>query len=97
MTGEVLLSPRARADLDDIWDYSAERWGDERAESYLRGLWAGMKIVAGDPRRGRPCDDIRAGYFKYAVGSHVLFYRPVATGVDVIRVLHRRMDFDRHL
>ena len=36
-----LLSPRAQADIDGIWDYSVDRWGEERAESYVRGLWLG--------------------------------------------------------
>jgi len=40
----------------------------------------------------------RAGYRKLAAGSHVLFYRVMSEGdIDVVRVLHRRMDVDRHL
>jgi len=40
----------------------------------------------------------RAGYRKLAAGSHVLFYRVMSEGdIDVARVLHRRMDVDRHL
>ncbi|MFQ8432040.1 type II toxin-antitoxin system RelE/ParE family toxin [Amaricoccus sp. W119] len=26
-----VLSPAAQADLDEIWDYTAERWGQEQA------------------------------------------------------------------
>nr|WP_244098424.1 type II toxin-antitoxin system RelE/ParE family toxin [Burkholderia ambifaria] len=46
--------------------------------------------------RGRPS---RAGngYWRYMVGSHVVFYRETADSLDVIRVLHQRMDVDRHL
>jgi len=92
-----VLSPRAQSDLDEIWDYSAANWGDDQAESYARQIQAAIELVANDPRRGRPCDDIRPGYSKFAVGSHVLFYRRIETGVDVVRILHQRMDFDRHL
>ena len=56
-----------------------------------------MADAARDPRRGRPCDDVRAGYFRHPVGSHVVFYRRVAGGIDVVRILHQRMDFQRHL
>ena len=31
-----VLSPRARADLDDIWAYTARRWGTDQAEDYIR-------------------------------------------------------------
>jgi DNA-binding beta-propeller fold protein YncE len=34
MTGRYVLPPRAQADLDDIWDYSADRWGLDQAETY---------------------------------------------------------------
>ncbi len=90
------LSPRARADLDEIWDYSVRHWGEERAERYMRDLWRGIEYVADDPRRGRSCEGIRAGYFKYLSGSHAIFYRLAPDGMDVVRVLHRRMDFERH-
>jgi toxin ParE1/3/4 len=39
---------------------------------------------------------VRAGYRKYPGGSHVLFYRPATDGVDIVRILHQQMDFDRH-
>ena len=56
-----------------------------------------MEKVAADPRRGRPCDDIRPGYLKFAVGTHMLFYRRVQNDIDLVRILHQRMDFDQHL
>jgi toxin ParE1/3/4 len=90
-------SPRAKADLNDIWDYSLPRWGLERTERYVRDIERPIEWVAEDPRRGRPCDDIRAGYAKDAVGSHVLFYRTIPNGIDIVRVPHSRMDFARHL
>ena len=97
MRGRYALSPRARGDLDEIWDYSAERWGEQQAESTIRAIQKAIEAVASAPRRGRSCDEIRTGYFKYAAGSHVIFFRLTKTGIDVVRVLHQRMDFNRHL
>lgn len=96
MTGYV-LSPEAQNDLDDIWDYSLPRWGETRTERYIRDLWQGIEYVAADPRRGQSCDDIRSGYHKYTVISHVIFFRLTAGGIDVVRILHARMDFNQHL
>jgi toxin ParE1/3/4 len=93
-----LLSPAARADFEQIWDYTLERWGAQQAEDYLRDLVAGIERASANPLIGRACDDIRPGYRKLPAGSHVVFYRTTAVGVvDVVRVLHRRMDIDRHL
>lgn len=43
------------------------------------------------------CDEIREGYRRYSIGSHMLFYMESPGGVDVIRILHQRMDPSRHL
>jgi toxin ParE1/3/4 len=94
---DFVLSPRAQADLDEIWDYSTERWGEDRAERYIRELWRGIELVADEPQRGRSCEDVRTGYYKYQVTSHVLFCRLTPVGIDVVRILHQRMDFQRHL
>ena len=93
-----LLSPAAQADLEEIWDYTAERWDVDQAEAYLRGLQHAIERAAANPRVGPSCDEIRPGYRKLAAGSHTLYYRLSADGtVDVVRVLHQRMDVDRHL
>ena len=92
-----VLSPRAQADIEDIWDYTSDRWNDEQAERYIEELRQAIETIARDPRRGRPCDQIRRGYRKFSVGAHVLFFRVIADRIEVIRVLHQRMDFERHL
>jgi toxin ParE1/3/4 len=93
----AIFTPRARADLDDIWEYTARRWGLDQAERYLRRIAEAAESIAEAPGRGRTCDHVREGYRKYPVGSHVLFYREMSDGVDVVRILHQQMDFDRDL
>jgi toxin ParE1/3/4 len=97
MTGRFVLSPRAETDLDEIWDYTEDRWGLDQAETYTRALWQRIEAVAAKPAMGQDCSDIRAGYLKIPCGSHVLFYRLTAEGIDVVRILHERMDFERHI
>jgi toxin ParE1/3/4 len=92
-----VLSPQAASDLDGIWDYTQAQWGGDQAESYLRVIQRVIESAVVDPRRGRSCDHIRAGYFKLSAGSHVVFYRLVGDDLDVVRILHQPMDFDRHL
>jgi len=60
-------------------------------------LWRHIEDASADPAIGRPCPEVRAGYFKYRSGSHFLFYRLIFNGIDVVRILHQSMDFPRHL
>jgi toxin ParE1/3/4 len=48
------------------------------------------------PSLGRACDDIRQGCRRYAEGSHTIFYREVGGDIEIVRILHGRMDPDRH-
>lgn len=91
------LTPAAQRDLSSIWDYAQERWDARQAETYVQEIRAAVERIAADPSRGRTCDEIRAGYRRYSIGSHLLFYIERPDGVDVIRILHQRMDPTRHL
>jgi toxin ParE1/3/4 len=50
-----VLSPRAQSDLDEIWDYTAQRWGARQAERYVRLIGAVIQALAEEPGRGKPC------------------------------------------
>ncbi len=96
MTG-LTLSPLARADLDEIWDYTDAKWSAERADSYICEIWKIVELIAGEPGIGRSCDEIRKGYFRFPAGSHLIFYKKKASEIDIVRILHQRMDFYSHL
>ena len=92
-----VVSPRAQQDLGEIWDYTAKRWGIDQAEAYIRLIQHAIETVADDSRKGRPCDEVRVGYRTYPVGSHMIMYREEDSGIDVVRVLHSRMNFEQHI
>lgn len=91
------LSRKAAADLEAIWDYTARRWNEDQAERYLRLLQNGIQTLAADPLLGGSCEELRAGYRKLLVGTHVMFYRIDRDRIEIVRILHARMDFARHL
>jgi toxin ParE1/3/4 len=93
-----VLSPRARGDLSEIWDYSAAQWGAAQADRYIRLIVAACAALAPGRIMGSSADAIRSGYLRHAIGSHVLFYRAHESGgAEIVRVLHQRMDIERHL
>lgn len=90
------LSPLAAADLEDIWLYTYKHWSLAQADQYHRDLIVAIEALAKGIRVGRKTD-IRPGYLKYSVGQHLIFYRQADAGLDIIRILHQRMDIDRPL
>ncbi|MGI8485381.1 MAG: type II toxin-antitoxin system RelE/ParE family toxin [Thermomicrobiales bacterium] len=90
-------TPEARADLNGIWDYTAAHWDSEQADRYTELIIKTCGDLAEGSIRGRQVEFVRAGYFKYSVGSHVAFYRFLSGGMDLVRVLHKQMDATRHL
>ena len=91
------LSPAAQSDLDSIWDYSLRHWGEAQAETYTRSIQAACEALAKGTLVSRSAEEIRAGYRKAAVGSHVMFFRIRDDVVEIMRILHQSMDVDRHL
>lgn len=67
-----------------------------QAEAYHQEIVEVFEELASGLKVGRRAD-IREGYLKYAVGSHVIYYLPRDAEIAVIRILHRRMDVSRHL
>ena len=92
----LAFSPAAEADIDGIWDYSAQTWGPDQADRYTDEIRDASLALAHDRKQGRPVD-VRPGYLRLSTGSHVIYYRNQGDRLDVIRVLHNRMDADRHL
>ncbi|MDF0602188.1 type II toxin-antitoxin system RelE/ParE family toxin [Psychromarinibacter sp. C21-152] len=92
----VAFTPAAAADLSDIWDHTAATWGVAQAERYTDGIRDLCTDLAEGRRTGRSVE-VRAGYLKYPVGRHILFYRANEAGIELVRILHQRMDVERHL
>ncbi len=91
------LTTLAKADLKEIGRYTQEVWGREQRNRYLARIDASFHDLARMPLKGRACDDIRPGYRKSQVGRHVIFYRQGEDGIEIIRILHERMDAETHL
>jgi toxin ParE1/3/4 len=93
-----ILSPAAQADVEDIWDYTVKRWGLDQAEHYTRLIHTACEELAQGKRLSRSAEDVRPGYHRALAESHIIFFRRMDTGmINIIRILHQRMDIERHL
>jgi toxin ParE1/3/4 len=92
------FSPKAVEDLSDIWDYTVRQWDFAQAERYTRGIHEACEALADGRRQGQDAGHVRSGYRKQSAGQHVLYFRMGRDGrIEIVRILHQRMDADRHL
>lgn len=91
------ISKKAEADLGDIWLYTFQHWSKEQADRYIDLIFDEIQYLAKKPTTGRTIDYIKEGYRVVKVKSHLLFYKMVdETSIEIIRILHERMDAQRH-
>ena len=91
----IAFSPAAQADIGEIWDYTADRWGPDQADSYTDAIRDACHALSRGEKQGRP--SVISVFQKYLCGSHVVYFLDYANHLDVIRILHQRQDAERHL
>jgi toxin ParE1/3/4 len=91
------LTEIARADLKSIRRYSSRAWGADRTAVYMAALGDTMKRLLTGTMVSRKRDDLRDGLQMATSGRHCIFFEADQSRVLVLRVLHDRMDYRRHL
>ena len=90
------VTKRAREDLLAIGRHTEKEWGVKQRNHYLKQFDDAFKMLGQNPMIGKACEDVLPGYRKISQGSHVIYYK-VSDLVEIIRVLHERMDPDTRL
>ena len=91
------LRPLAEVDIEAIADYTAANWGQTQALRYLNELRAGFDQLCIDTWRGSPVFDRHDSMLRYRVGGQIVVFGREGAAVDIVRVLHERMDIDSQL
>ena len=91
------LTEIARADLKSIRRYSQRTWGPDRTGQYMAALRDTMKGLLAGTVGSRNRDDLRPGLQMATSGRHHVFFESDQSRILVVRVLHDRMDYQRHL
>jgi toxin ParE1/3/4 len=92
----VVVRPRALADLADIWAYIAED-SVKHADRFTSLINRQFRTLARRPLMGRGRPELAAGLRSFPVGRYVIFYVPLLTGVEIVRVLHGARDIESAL
>jgi toxin ParE1/3/4 len=89
----IIRRPLARSDLSEIWDYIADD-NETRADAFVDIIDQKFQALASYPNMGRSRDELEEGPRSFPVGRQVIFYRVIAEGVEIIRVLHGSRDLN---
>ncbi|MBS1621467.1 MAG: type II toxin-antitoxin system RelE/ParE family toxin [Bacteroidetes bacterium] len=93
------LSVKASEDIENIWFYTFENWSLEQADRYINLIFDEIEYLSDNPNSGKDFSHIRKNYRGAKVKSHLIFYRIIdkRDGIEIIRVLHQRMDIGNRL
>lgn len=98
MSGQVVKRPHALQDLDEAAAYIQDQSGPDRAIRFLRMADSTFAMLAGMPGMGtryEPEEPLYADLRYFPVTrhpNHLVFYRPLPDGIEVLRVLHGTRD-----
>ena len=91
------LSKKAVSDLEEIWLYPVEKWSVDQADRYYNLIFDEIHFICENINAGKTMDHVRKGYRASKVKLHLIFYRIQKNTVEIIRILHERMDIENRL
>ena len=94
---KLVVSARAEDDLRRLLATSRVMWGEEQRDAYAERLTAAVQHLLAHPYLGRARDDLSPGLRALPAGSHMIYYRSDEQTVEIVRLLHDRMDPTRHV
>ncbi|WP_442872855.1 type II toxin-antitoxin system RelE/ParE family toxin [Aurantimonas sp. C2-3-R2] len=95
---EVRFSPAGYRDLAAVYLYTLKRYGADQADRYVSEIARSCERVFDRPGSSRDASRYRKGLRFHQSGRHQIFYVRSSSGaLDVVRILHGRMNIEDHL
>ena len=94
---QLLLTERALRDIEEIYQYSADRWGKRTADKYVDELEAALERLKSHPELLQPQPDLHPALAFYLVNKHLVVCDRQEKAVVVLTVIHTSMDIPCHL
>jgi toxin ParE1/3/4 len=89
---KINVTQRAKDDLETIWRYTNETWGEVQADQYVTALFERCLWLADNANVGKLRADIKDNYRSFPQGSHVVFYIVREEAIDILGIAHKSMD-----
>lgn len=91
------LSQEADKDLEDIFDYTVDKFGLDQAIAYVSGFEDVFINLTDNPELGHTRGEIREDLRSLVKESHVIFYRILKGRIRIVRILHCSRDVFKFL
>ena len=89
----VRVQEAASLRIDELYRYSRDRWGTERADAYVIGLFESFDRIASGGVFSRPIPaefGVNGCYFRYE--RHYVYWKRLSNGdIGIVTILHERM------
>jgi toxin ParE1/3/4 len=92
----VRRSRRSDHDYAEIWHYIAFD-NPRAADEMLRRIDERLALYALQPRMGTDRSELVRGLRSFPIGNYLAFYRDIAGGIELVRVLHGARKLTRKL
>lgn len=79
-------------DLAEIGRYSRDTWGEQQARRYQAAMTTRLEWLCHNRSLWRDRPEIFDGVYTYPEQHHVIVFRNCDVGIEILRILHRRMD-----
>ena len=91
------LTRPAIRDLTEIGRYTRQTWGEEQAYRYRTAITARLKWLCHNKSLWNERPELSEGVYTCHEQRHVIVFREYEVGIEILRVLHERMDPVRHV
>lgn len=86
----VVLSARAEAELESIFNESFERWGEAQARRYAEQVDQRFVLLTKIAGAGRARPELGDGVRSTPVGAHIIFFKMLDDSVLILSLRHAK-------
>jgi toxin ParE1/3/4 len=94
---KLKISKAASQDIENIYLYGFLTFGEGQADVYMCALSKRFELLCSNPEIGRLDARVNPAVRRFDFESHIIFYDAEDDHILVVRVLHKSMDFVKHL
>jgi toxin ParE1/3/4 len=88
---KVYYTRDAEQDIDNIAEYTVAQWGEEQCAKYIDLLERTCEVIIPQNARHARVVPQRAQLQRWRCERHVVYFRRVRGGIEIVRILHERM------
>ncbi len=92
MSRQYELTELADQDIFEVSIYIGQNRGVTASQRFIDTINQKFQLLADSPKLGRKRPELGSELRSFPSGNYVIFYRPVAEGILVLRVLHGARD-----